>query len=897
MTTGASEADHALLHQHKGHLEDFCTRLLVPYTAALALRRGPKHRKEFNDPVWGTLVLYPLEIAVLDSPLLQRLRRVRQLGVAHWVYPGATHSRLEHSLGVVHQIQSLIESINAHSSAEGEEFISQRLARLLRLTALCHDIGHGVMSHVSEKAVRATDADQQLEGTFVDQLGIERASLGEIAAYYMIGSPAFQDMLRAAQEATDDHALPADAVASMQKAVVGLPISDHIPLLHELIAGPFDADKLDYMPRDAQMSGIPVVTDVERLIQKVRAVRVAEADLPPDVARRVRAGLATYVITGVALSGARTLDELMLGRALLFDKVYRHQKVRAAEAMVASILFRVADLIGVTPILAPYRLTDDALLDMDEETVSRAAGRELSDAERARATVATDIAERLRDRRLFVRAFAFAQKMPLDPYRTDDRQESGLVTLMRTVRNPRERAALVSRICDDVRTITRALEEDDVLAAIPGGDLAPYICIDPPEVPPSPSDAARAYLIGEDRKITQFRDAFAETRGWADAYLSTRDVGYVFAPDELSPYVFLAAEKIVYDMFGVRVPPSMLSYAKQDAATLDTLKVRLSAAGYYPSPDLRPPPPRLAKADVLPAVDDLVGRLGGYSGLAPGGSLGKATVDRKRILDWVGQFEEDDLVDAALRVVRQVVLVGRPETNSALDTFMTRHPEFRGASLCPLGEPKDSSSVITYFGGDLADKHDLHVTSLSDALTRAAPVVFVDDFIGSGNQAAGIVQTWLGERPSVALHEDRQTLAPEQAQALRDHTVGFVFAAGLETGVLALERTTRDAGIGATVYVHRTDLPSALDDGVFESEGQGRSFRDRCERIGRALLTDAASGHDTGWAAERALGYGNHALLVVSTYNTPTQTLTCLWKGGEVSGNRWTPLFPRRPKR
>ena len=128
------------------------------------------------------------------------------------------------------------------------------MSRLLRLIALCHDIGQGVMSHVSENALRNLEEVEQIRLDFVDEVEIERTKISEIAAYYMVGSPAFQKLLKLGQELTNTHDLPTDAINLIQKAIVSHQISDEIPLLHELISGPFDADKLDYMPRDAHMA-------------------------------------------------------------------------------------------------------------------------------------------------------------------------------------------------------------------------------------------------------------------------------------------------------------------------------------------------------------------------------------------------------------------------------------------------------------------------------------------------------------------------------------------------------------------------------------------------------------------------------------------------------------------
>lgn len=886
----------------KESLEAWASQQLQAYVGQLdelPLLAAPK---EFNDPVWGTILVRPAEVMILDSPLLQRLRTIAQLGVVHFVYPAARHSRLEHTLGVVHQVSRLIASLNEHYTGNGPAVSDQQLY-LLRLTALCHDVGHGALSHVSENALATFEQIEDITLDFADREQVEQAALAEIASYYIIGSPAFQSLLKEVQALVPDHGLPSceETIKSMKRAIIGQPICHKVPLLHELISGPFDADKLDYMTRDAQMTGVPVVTDIPRLVQKVRAVDVARDDLRPEIAATVSSEEASYVITGIEFSGGRTVDELILARTLQQDKLYRHHKVRAIEAMVASFYHQMAAIeLGAVPMLA-FNLRDSDFTGLDRERIAEVIGRPLSDADEPSVAVALDLAERLGRRELFVRAYAFSLGMPLDPYRADAEHYAGLERLVRESGSDfAERGKLIDRVVAEMQAAL-AIGAPKLLERYP--DLKPYIWLDPLYSAPDANDSARAYLISHQpgsKSVIRFQDDYAESVRWASAYILTRDAGYVFAPNDLSQYAYVATEKVLRHDYGIRTPQTMQMYAKRPAQSLAELKLTLDAEDYYEgiAYDVRPLPERLTRADIKRRIEKLCAKLSAYEGPVRGGAVAKkrTLLSPERVLAWLRQFPAE-FEDQPLRLLEEMHLVGRAEVVGALDEFLKspNSAAFENGALCPLGEPKDSSAVTTYWAGDGQGSRGLEVLSLGEALARSdPPIVFVEDFIGSGQQSISILEAWLGAPPTTHLREQREPLSESAAAQLCERRLAFVFAAGQREGANALQARTKELKLHGEVFLAVDAAPRAFERPSAEGREKLAEF---CRSVGHELLLDPSEGHEEEWANDRALGYGNNAFLVLFGYNTPTQTLTCLWKDGMFKGVPWMALFPRRPKR
>ncbi len=154
-------------------------------------------------------------------------------------------------------------------------------------------------------------------------------------------------------------------VTKLSRAIIGRSIDDRLPLLHEIISGPFDADKLDYFVRDAHSAGTPSLLDISRLIQKIAIREFNAKDLPGSIGKDIQAR-DRHVVVGMKWSGISVLDELHLSRVLLHSKIYRHPKVVAIEQMVHAVLLTLAGALSAKDVIQlVYGHSDDELLAID----------------------------------------------------------------------------------------------------------------------------------------------------------------------------------------------------------------------------------------------------------------------------------------------------------------------------------------------------------------------------------------------------------------------------------------------------------------------------------------------------------------------------------------------------
>jgi len=302
-----------------------------------------------RDPLWSTVRVDPTALRVIDTPQFQRLRYIRQLGLAYLVYPGATHTRFDHALGVYHLARWALGLLHERGELEA---VDPAECRLVPYAALLHDIGHYPFSHALEEldSGRVPGHHEELTARFLAEPELAHA-LAEVAP----DAPARIEALIRARSASP---------------------------LQGLVSGSLDLDKIEYLRRDALFCGVPYgQVDVDRLLHALTL-------LPDPETGRVE--------VGIHEKGLSALESLLFSKYQMFRNVYWHHAVRSATALYKRLVQEAVDAAVITPDEL-VGLSDERLLVLLE---MRADGREDEGAKR--------VAERwlpaVRDRRLPKRA-------------------------------------------------------------------------------------------------------------------------------------------------------------------------------------------------------------------------------------------------------------------------------------------------------------------------------------------------------------------------------------------------------------------------------------------------------------------------------------------------------------
>ena len=232
----------------------------------------------------------------------------------------------------------------------------------------------------------------------------------------------------------------------------------------------------------------------------------------------------------------------------------RDQKVRAAEAMIAKIVLVIAPLLKDRAPLLPLLLDDEDIFHLERSYLSKKLDVDISPDEWKKIDVIEDLGRRIKERRMFVRAYAFASNMPKDTYKEEPQQRIGMERLGREVAQPERREELIDQIAAEVARLRLTAGNEMATVDISDENLRFYIALDAPNIS-KPGEISRAFLITSDGGLMRFSEDSGETAPWSNAYLMTRDIGFIFTIPELASAVFLASEVVMRNRYGLRTGP------------------------------------------------------------------------------------------------------------------------------------------------------------------------------------------------------------------------------------------------------------------------------------------------------------------------------------------------------
>jgi HD superfamily phosphohydrolase len=303
---------------------------------------------EIRDPLHGAITVDGPELAVIDHPYVQRLRGIRQLGFSHLPFPGATHTRYNHSLGVMHLAGLAFDAcFRDDPFSTPEDRAAYR--HCLRLAALCHDIGHAPFSHAAEFAMPA-----------LKELGITAYAPERVAARldvrashedYTIAILTQSDLAGTIRANFPFDPMHVAALVSHEVRIEDDFFNhrgfDLRGLLSQLISSDLDVDRLDYLGRDSFFTGAKYgQVDVHWLVSNMARHVDSEGRVSLALDRR-----ALYAF-----------DDFMIARFHMFVMVYFHQKSVAYEEMLKRHMRSEGCAYRLPSDLEAYRLTDDAEL-------------------------------------------------------------------------------------------------------------------------------------------------------------------------------------------------------------------------------------------------------------------------------------------------------------------------------------------------------------------------------------------------------------------------------------------------------------------------------------------------------------------------------------------------------
>lgn len=885
-------------------IECFTNEKLKRYVEDIEERELQKGSKEIFDAVWGNVEFSNGEIYILDSPLLQRLRNIKQLGLAYFVYCGSDYSRFYHTIGVVYLTDRMVTAIN-RCKLEISEKQKRYFKIVARLAAIFHDAGHMFFSHVSEhyfsKSARYPGYQRVYDMlSELERKAHKKIALHELFSCMIVNTDICKRLLKCIIPFLDDDlgvvtsSQVDEMVEYISAFIAGVPTDRAVLPYSSIINGPIDADKCDYLSRDSHVTRVPVAVDISRITQKLSVVETKDINMS-SLWHDDGDGGTSYYELAMKDSAEKALFQLCIARTIMFDSVYYHHKVLTAETSFRSIIDQLAHM--ESPIFVSFEeilnYTDgdfnyyffQQLKEQRGENDVRCIGQIWSELQ--------GIYERELAKRIVCLTPDFLEGKQGDKERLYD----DILTVIDSTRE----ADFIKGVKEEYAEVCKLLKNEDKDIE----DIDVFVIQAPTNIFGHTKIQVPIDLRnGNQRDFKGYELVSSRETSSSASYIVTRE------KDRL--LILLALQMVLFREYNIRLKEEAITCGKFEKKAVSEKTMQLFQKGYYDDLPQLLPDKILFNYITKHRIEKLMKKYSAYEG-PKGYKLSEERIKAffKQILSCCKNKKDcDNIIDGVFILLEQALFMNREYIAEHLQSLVDNiKPEQDRLYVIPLGSLQDSAKHMMYFWNDIDTLRGKIETekNLDEVLKipEVSQIVFFDDGSFSGTQMVSIMQEYLGMRTKTK-EQHVQELPEDLKKTLLTKKIVFFFIAFNRSLEEKMKNELSELGIQNIQFIAVEDMSEKwLDDkkDLFRSEAQRKHVKDFLEEIGYKILKSdkmQENGYKEGWSEERvrmsALGYNDAQQMVFLKSSVPTYTITAFWKKGKYRNMIWEPLLPRTEK-
>ena len=894
-------------------VQAFVKKSLSEYNKSIAKNGFCYTDKDIFDFVWGTIEFSKAEVCVLDSPLLQRLRRIRQLGLASTVYCNADSSRFSHTIGVAEVASRMARSVKKMigkdyvESTDDDDSKNFDMEEVVRLAAIFHDTGHMFYSHVSElfftfdRSFPRYSEITKAKAFFCEKVSSD-VSLHELLSVMIVNSPEtirlfslIAPHMKSKITDQDHYELLAEYISCL---IIGEPSNRLLLPYSKIINGAIDADKFDYLQRDSQCTRVPIAVDVARIIGKLTVVGIQDNDFSP-IWEDTRSPAANYKIMAIKNSARNVFFQLSNARSSMYESVYYHHKVLTAEVMFRDVLRRIYRLknkenINFCDILT---LTDDSFNDQWRYTLLPEQNGESEEIKEIDSYL-----KRIRNRNLYKRVAAFSQDL--------------IVASKAAKQDYLNVVAQDPLSLDSIKFKERLAEEYRVICNLLGMQIEEkpefmFIYSKYNAMETVPVETADGLCIWSSKLMKQDTIEVGKKSKQEQYYLVTNCL-------ERIP-VYLALEKVLVEFDITRLKREACICSKINIAKMNRQRTRLLEKDYYKN-TLYILDDEFLQNVVYDTsqIDKIVNKYKTFMG------VNNCIITKERVLEYLRQFlymqipysELKVFYDGLLHILLHAKYLDRDSSvrgfNELLGNKVSRFtPDSTAIHVICLGGALDSSNHLYYYLNDLKKKQSFIFDTMAENalknITDGEYVCFWDDGAYSGKQVISIFQEMMGipidQRATNEHHVEE--LSTENKKKLQKTNIILAYLFFNEQSESYIKDSLKELGIEKVHIVYNESISKKLfDDMRLYADERQEIVKKYLKLVGQSILESTKKESDgsykTRWSKKRieeaGLGYNDAQQTIVFNNNIPTYSLTALWANGEPFGHKFEGLFQRTDK-